>query len=545
MPPLREQNERGDRIGVSAALRFLSVLILASWVLLAGNASLAQSGGLVVEGIQDFQVLPYKEYWASISFAVNVRGSVSAELTAAEDGRIVRTQSWEAAADSAGASPAERRGSPLPGPGPLRRLMLEKLPIGGPYTLRIASGDDVAIFQNLLVGEIWVVGGGDNAIGAPARRNPRSIPQVHFLRDGRWQEGAPPLFETLQDVPAGEAADDKTRVSPWFYGARHYYQYHGIPVGLMGWAEPGAPMERFWDRAGAEMPRFKKLVETHGVGAAVFGWYQGEADAHPLGIASYAERLKAAAAVLRRYAQNPEMTVVVAQLSCLPVADGRPPTPYFGRIRDIQRRFCEEDARAIVVPTMHYSHRDALCLDGSGVEDLGRSIGEALILAKTSGQPAWPGPRAAKAQFTDETRRRVVVVFDNAKQLVASSGGAASRDWLVTDGKHLGYPGASYPATGGATMTLEVTGAEIAAVQTSKDGRRLHVTLKNTGCIRVMSVSVHGERDFLLDLAEPALPGAMLSYATMSDSRGSLRNREGLYCPAFADMPIEEPPREK
>ena len=55
---------------MSAALRFLSVLILASWVLLAGNASLAQSGGLVVEGIQDFQVLPYKEYWASISFAV-------------------------------------------------------------------------------------------------------------------------------------------------------------------------------------------------------------------------------------------------------------------------------------------------------------------------------------------------------------------------------------------------------------------------------------------------------------------------------------------
>ncbi|HUT24339.1 MAG TPA: hypothetical protein VM492_08365, partial [Sumerlaeia bacterium] len=79
-------------------------------------------------------------------------------------------------------------------------------------------------------------------------------------------------------------------------------------------------------------------------------------------------------------------------------------------------------------------------------------------------------------------------------------------------------------------------------VQTAKDGRTLHLTLKNTGYIRVMGVSVQGERNLLLDLAQPALPGAMLSYAIMSDSRGSLRDREGLYSPAFADMPIEEPP---
>ena len=79
----------------------------------------------------------------------------------------------------------------------IRGVVIERLPIGGPYTITIAaSGNpqkDGIRFRNILVGDIWILGGQSNMFGIdiikeklPALPFLNMLNLLHFAKDAHW-----------------------------------------------------------------------------------------------------------------------------------------------------------------------------------------------------------------------------------------------------------------------------------------------------------------------------------------------------------------------
>ena len=417
------------------------------------------------------------------------------------------------------------------------------MPIGGEYTLRFRLGDRQAEFRHLLVGEIWLVGGQSNAVGVPHQPEKPS-PGVHYLRDHRWQEGADPLFPPIFPLPPGE-----TYVAAWRRAAQRYYERTGIPVGLMGWAFGGVPMSRFWDDDLRELQDFKPLVTEYGRGATTYLWYQGEADANTAGIAVYRERLAAMASAIRRYAANPDLLMVVVQLSFRNEPSGHE-TPYYGRICEQQRQFCAQDARAVLIPAMPYPHLDVVHLDFDGYMALGNRIGDCLADIHRIGKVTWQGPRLLGAKFDDQSRRRIRVNFDSATPLklldappgagTYGKGHKPEMDWFVTDDLHQGYAELLAAKIENGRVLLDVAGATIDAAATQLGAKAIRAPLLRTGYLQVQRVLADGS-SVVLELAEPAQPSAKVSYDLLTGSLSTLVDERGLAAAVFADLPVTGP----
>ena len=321
-----------------------------------------------VEDIQPYQVFARHGKAGDITFRAKGSGTLTAELFRSGENKPLLHRDWAIASE--GVTP----------------LTLADVPVGGEYTLRFSLGDQQAEFRHILVGDIWLIGGQSNAVGI-SHVPEKPSPAVHYFRDNRWGAGADPLFSPIFPLPPGE-----TYVAAWRRAAQRYYEHTGVPVGLMGWAFGGVLMSRFWDVENKEMPDFKPLVTEHGRGATAFLWYQGESDANLQGIPVYRDRLAAMASTIRRYAANSNLVMLVVQLSYVMDPPGKE-TPHTGRLRERQRQFCAADARAVLIPTLPYSHYDAVHLDFDGFMALGDRIGECLAEVNRTGTATWQGPR--------------------------------------------------------------------------------------------------------------------------------------------------------
>lgn len=498
-------------------------------------------------GIGDYQVFPYNprdpELRGMVPFSVRGEGVFSVDVIRKRDQQAVASQTWQVGRQVATLAPTrfDQEG------GLIRTssstLTVDNVKIGGPYILRFTHEGQVESYDNVLVGEIWVVGGGSNAIGAPG--TPRSVdPNVHMFRDEKWQPAAEPLFTwhdpgTLEPLPSGSGP-----ISPWLAAAQTYYLNSGIPVGVLGVAYQDRPIAQFWYESSDtrstgkvyDLTGFDTLVPSQARGASVFCWYQGEADATAAGCVYYGEHLKAVVAAMRRYTQNPDMLALIVQLSYK-----EPPSlpPYFGRIRDLQRRFCMEDPRSILVPALPFAHRDGTHLDENGILRLGDSIGQALKEVYDRKRIVWPGPRPISAHFTDFQRRGIRMVFDSLEPINVLRG--AEGHWSIEDGEHLGYPAASPPFYKSGELVTKVTGAKVLSTQVDEATQEVKIRVQKEGYVSVMRVTRLGQTSIQLSLASPAMMGATVSYGLMDDCRGSLRTDSGKSAATFLDFPIQEP----
>ena len=466
-----------------------------------------------IEGISSYQVFPYSRNRGSIPFRVTRSGPLAVDVLEPSDWDVVVHKRWEAAAANAD-------------------LVLDRVPVGGPYALRFMQADRTQMFEEILVGQIWVVGGQSNALGPPGEAR-KTLPEVHVLREGRWQAGADPLFEALDPLPV-----DQVNLSPWLQAARGFFLRTGIPVGLMGWYGGEMALDQFLDSDDFEMRHFKRFAQQHGGGAALFGWYQGESDAyHPARVSAYEERLKAMAAAMRRYSANSDMLMAIVQIGAFD-SPSVEPTPYFGRIRDAQRRFCRKDQRAVLIPAMACSLRDNFRLSEKGSDRLANRVIEALVEIERSRKVVWQGPRPAWARFTDDSYRRIQVRFDNADRLIHLRG--AEKDWFVTDEENRGYAEATVLRTGARAMTMQISAAVIEKTDVAADGQTLRIDLAKTGYIRPIRVFLQ-QKSLMLDLPRAALPGAKVSYVLLDNCVGTLLDEHEKPAAAFADLPVEEP----
>jgi hypothetical protein len=182
------------------------------------------------------------------------------------------------------------------------------------------------------------------------------------------------------------------------------------------------------------------VLDRAGKDANVFLWYQGEADCNK-GHDNYKASFKQLTERVRKSCGNPDMTVVVVQLSASqpgyilgkeppakkPLVNGSKSQVML--MRETQRQCVLSDPAAILVTAMGRKTQDYWHLSTEGQIELGREIGRALATRLHKVDTGWPGP-ALDAAVLSEDRKTVTAHFAEVKKLA----GITAADFCVVSG---------------------------------------------------------------------------------------------------------------
>jgi len=262
---------------------------------------------------------------------------------------------------------------------------------------------------------LWILSGQSNACGRAKLPGPAPKPTVTaFDRTlGRFVVAEDPL-----------PGMNTIGVGPWVAAAQSVAR-SGVEIRLVGSATGGRPIS-FWHPGEPGHKDLMTSIEAAANGAGIFLWYQGESDAlSGIAQADYADELKQHVTRVRAQAGNPELLAVIVQIG----SDTRKGWSGYTTLREAQRQFVLSDRRAILVPSLGRTLKDAVHLDNAGYRELGAEIGRAVLrhrFGKTDVN--WPGPVLDAAALDDE-RTGIVAHFAEVEQLA----GLDAADFAVID----------------------------------------------------------------------------------------------------------------
>lgn len=132
------------------------------------------------------------------------------------------------------------------------RTTLKEMEAGGPYEMRLLSGDQEVVIRDILIGDVWVLGGQSN-MELPIRRT------LDLLADEVKQVNLPLIRQFAvpqtynfhapqQELSGGQwiAATQEHILNfsaAGFFFAREIQERYGVPVGLIHAAVGGTPVE--------------------------------------------------------------------------------------------------------------------------------------------------------------------------------------------------------------------------------------------------------------------------------------------------------------
>lgn len=266
--------------------------------------------------------------------------------------------------------------------------------------------------------DLWILSGQSNACGRG--RTPglplNSAVEAFNPNDGKW-------IPALDPLPGMGTKG----VGPWQAAAVEYASLTSRKVRLAGSARGGSSIELWNHPDGTVWKSLSGVLDRAGAGAAVFLWYQGEADCgkdHDQYMANFKDLTER----VRKGCGNPEMTVVVVQLSASQpgyVFDKEPPAKkplargsksQVMQMRETQRLCVLADPAAILVTAMGRKTQDYWHLGTEGQIELGREIGRALAVRLHKLDTGWPGPVLDAAVVSDDGKT-VTAHFAEVKKL--------------------------------------------------------------------------------------------------------------------------------
>lgn len=276
--------------------------------------------------------------------------------------------------------------------------------------------------------DLWILSGQSNACGRgqPPGPPPSAAVEAFNPGDGKWIPAVDPL--------PGMGTQG---VGPWQAAAAEYASLTRRPVRLAGAARGGSSIELWNATDGPVWKSLSGVLDRAGKGAGVFLWYQGEANCNK-GHDRYLADFQDLTARVRRGCGNPDMTVVVVQLSAHHpgrAVDQAPPAPKrlakgvtsdVMRMREIQRQCVLSDPAAILVTAMGRETQDYWHVSTAGQIELGREIGRALAARLRKVDTAWPGPVLDAAVLAADGRT-VTAHFAEVKKLA----GLAAADFCI------------------------------------------------------------------------------------------------------------------
>jgi sialate O-acetylesterase len=327
---------------------------------------------------------------------------------------------------------------------------LAGLPVGGPYELTLTVGEATCVVRDLLVGDVWLLGGQSNmqGCGLLPRQRLGVDPQVRaFYMDDRWDVARDPVHNMWSCVdnvhvalsggrPVKPTADFGVSPGPAF--AVEMRRLTGVPQGMIACAHGGTTMTQ-WDPQrrdeqgqslyGAMVRRLRK----NGGRVAGLLWYQGESEARVADAPLYTERMQQLVAALRRDAKDRKLPVAMVQISRVTGAWWGEPATAWNAIQEQQRLLPAAIRNLTLVPAIDLSLDDGIHIAGKSHYVLGKRLAQAMQVLRAGRRAGLP-PITLKGITVEKSRGMAVVVAEFAH--VAGRLRAGSRPSgfvLVTD----------------------------------------------------------------------------------------------------------------
>jgi len=305
---------------------------------------------------------------------------------------------------------------------------LKGLPAGGPYAIELRAGNEKLVVRDVLVGDVWLLGGQSNMQGYglfPKKRLPVD-PQVRaFFMDDRWATAKDPIHNMWACVdqvhidicggvrPAKPPANLGVCPGPAF--GIEMRRRTGVPQGLIACAHGGTSMIQ-WDpgRKGAGGKSLygalvRRLVKN---GRRVAGmiWYQGCSDANIPAAPLYTRRMRAFVAALRRDCADQTLPVAIVQIARVTGGAGITIGGPWNSIQEQERRLPLAIRNLVTVPAIDLPLDDIIHISGEGHTILGKRLAQAMQ-ALRGDRKAGPLPISLKKiSFESERGLGVAVV---------------------------------------------------------------------------------------------------------------------------------------
>ncbi|MFO1092938.1 MAG: sialate O-acetylesterase [Planctomycetaceae bacterium] len=345
-----------------------------------------------------------------------------------------------------------------------RGVPMEKLPVGGPYSISIAARGrpdaEKVRLQNILVGDIWILGGQSNMYGIdvikealPALPYVNMLNLMHVAREAHWCAGLPPIHRipepfaqfTLKSQHP-EYSEQQIRelldrqipvggIDCSYFFARQLFAESRVPIGLIPCAT-GAALAH-WNPDERERNRYGFLAHhVESAGGRVKGllFFQGEQDAifgdeHATvtkpsliaPISTYGEQFIHFVEALRRDFGGPDMPVIYAQI-CRHHNSPADRSRGWEIVREAQRTIPDRLSHAHCVPTIHLDLMDGLHLDYDSLKIVGEQMADLAAPHVTPGAPPRAEIRLKSAAYTDGLRPRILVEFTGVRGRLTAGG---------------------------------------------------------------------------------------------------------------------------
>jgi hypothetical protein len=311
---------------------------------------------------------------------------------------------------------------------------LKGLPSGGPYDLQVSvnKGKNVleqTVIKDLLVGDVWLVGGQSNMQGCGLlRHKAKPNPMVRaFNMDDKWRVAKDPIHNMWAcvdqvhiDLCGGvrPGVNEVTGLGPAVACGQFMEEHTGFPQGLIVSAHGGTSMTQ-WDPArrdeggkslyGAMIRRLRK----NGGKAAGMIWYQGESDANASAALLFSDRMKTLIRSVRRDARSPRLPVAMVQISRLAASWADPSS--WNSVQDQQRQLQDTVAGVANVPAIDLTLEDLIHVGGEDMNRLGRRLGQAMgALVKSKKSDLLPiSLKGIKNEINDRGLVDLIVEFEN------------------------------------------------------------------------------------------------------------------------------------
>ncbi len=289
---------------------------------------------------------------------------------------------------------------------------LSGLKVGGPYDIQLRvvnHNDDVvdeAVSKNILVGDVWILGGQSNMQGCARMPGIKGRPTVraYYMHDV-WGQAKDPIHNLFQsnapihtDLNGGlpHQRDPNVGVGPGVAFGLSMEDRTGIPQGLIASAHGGTSMDQ-WDPKkknlggrslyGATIERFEK----NGGRCAGIIWYQGCSDATAMEAPKYTKRMKTLVSAFRRDLRDPKLPFVLVQISRVVASSDEAAWALWNSIQEQQRLLPRVIDRCLTVPAIDLELDDCIHIDTAGQHRLGRRLAETMcVLTKQGGKEIPP-----------------------------------------------------------------------------------------------------------------------------------------------------------
>jgi hypothetical protein len=339
-------------------------------------------------------------------------------------------------------------------------IKLAGIPVGGPYqiTLKLVTktGTEEVQFSDILVGDVWILGGQSNMEGIgrlTGAAKPHPLVRAFYMHD-QWGVAKDPLHVLCKavdpihyDLAGGVdcVRDPSVGVGPGVGFGQTMHKLTGVPQGLIACAHCGTTMSQ-WDpvlkKLGGKSFYGATLRRFHKNGAHVAGvvWYQGCSETSPEGAAVYTRRMKNLVAAFRRDFANPTLPFAMVQIAtcypCIPSSFVEH-NAWWNSIQDQERLLPKRIKNLTTVPAIDLELDDCGHISGPDQNRLGRRLAEA----------AWAllhGPIAGKFPIELKSIKPLSlnpmtfeVTFDNVVGSLRSAGKPAGFGIINSEGEDM------------------------------------------------------------------------------------------------------------